>query len=162
MPGDRGRYYYANLIARIYLQSIEEVMGKNGLNANLNMARLPYLIDPYPQGNWGKEFDSADYSALNQALENMCGPRGGMGLALRAGRASFARGLQGFGALHNMGDVEEKSSASRRLRALPAVRVFVNFLYTKIPLGRCRMNLCRMNLCRMNLCRMNLMGGDDG
>jgi hypothetical protein len=48
--------------------------------------------------------------------------------------------------------VEEKSSASRRLRALPAVMIFVNFLYTKILLGRCRMNLCRMNL----------MGGDDG
>lgn len=91
MPGDRGRYHYANLIARIYLQSMEQVMGKDGLNAILNMARLPYFIDHYPLGNWEKEFDFADYSALNQVLEDMYGPRGGRGLALRAGRALFAR-----------------------------------------------------------------------
>ncbi len=108
VPGERGRYYYANLIARIYLQAMEEVMGKNGLNAILNMAKLPRLIDDYPPGNWDKQFDFADYSALNQALEDMYGPRGGRGLALRAGRASFARGLQGFGALHNMGDLALK------------------------------------------------------
>jgi predicted hydrocarbon binding protein len=108
VPGERGRYYYANLIARIYLQAMEEVMGKNGLNAILNMAKLSNLIDDYPPDNWRKEFDFADYSALNQALEDMYGPRGGRGLALRAGRASFARGLQGFGALHNMGDLALK------------------------------------------------------
>jgi hypothetical protein len=108
VSGERGRYYYANLIARIYLQAMEEVMGKNGLNAILNMAKLSQLIDSYPPDNWSKEFDFADYSALNQALEDMYGPRGGRGLALRAGRASFARGLQGFGALHNMGDLALK------------------------------------------------------
>ena len=108
MPGERGKYYYANLIARIYLQAMEEVMGKNGLNAILNMAKLSHLIDGFPPENWDKEFDFADYAALNQALENMYGPRGGRGLALRAGRASFARGLQGFGALHDMGDLALK------------------------------------------------------
>jgi hypothetical protein len=108
VPGERGRYYYANLIARIYLQAMEEVMGKNGLNAILNMASLSHLIGNYPPANWDKSFDFADYSALNQALEDMYGPRGGRGLALRAGRASFARGLQGFGALHNVGDLALK------------------------------------------------------
>jgi predicted hydrocarbon binding protein len=108
VPGERGKYYYANLIARIYLQAMEEVMGKNGLNAILHMAKLSHLIDNYPPSNWEKEFDFADYSALNQALEDMYGPRGGRGLSLRAGRASFARGLQGFGALHNMGDLALK------------------------------------------------------
>jgi predicted hydrocarbon binding protein len=108
VPGERGKYYYANLIARIYLQAMEEVMGKNGLNAILHMAKLSHLIDHYPSPTWEKGFDFADYSALNQALEDMYGPRGGRGLALRAGRASFARGLQGFGALHNMGDLALK------------------------------------------------------
>jgi predicted hydrocarbon binding protein len=108
VPGERGKYFYANLIARIYLQAMEEVMGKNGLNAILHMAKLSSLIDNYPPANWEKDFDFADYSALNQALEDMYGPRGGRGLALRAGRASFARGLQGFGALHNMGDLALK------------------------------------------------------
>lgn len=108
MAGEKGQNYYANLIARIYLQAMEEVMGKNGLNAILNMAKLSHLIDNYPPGNRDKEFDFSDFSALNQALEDMYGPRGGRGLALRAGRASFARGLQGFGPLHNMGDLALK------------------------------------------------------
>jgi hypothetical protein len=108
VAGERGRFFYANLIARIYLQAMEEVMGRNGLNAILNMAKLSGLIDNFPPSNWEKGFDFADYSALNQALEDMYGPRGGRGLALRAGRASFSRGLQGFGPLHNMGDLALK------------------------------------------------------
>ena len=36
MAGERGRYFYANLIARIYLQAMEEVIGKYSLNAILD------------------------------------------------------------------------------------------------------------------------------
>jgi hypothetical protein len=43
-----------------------------------------------------------------QALEEMYGPRGGRGLALRAGRAGFARGLQGFGPLIGASDLAFK------------------------------------------------------
>jgi hypothetical protein len=98
-------YFYPNKIARIFLLAMEEIMGKNGLNAVLNMAKLSYLIDNYPPDNLDKEFDFAAFTALNQALEEMYGPRGGRGLALRGGRASFARGLQGFGALAGVGDL---------------------------------------------------------
>jgi hypothetical protein len=97
--------YYPNLIARIYLEAMEEIMGKNGLNAILNLAGLSHLIDNYPPPNLNKAFDFADYSALNGALEEMYGLRGGRGLQLRAGRASFARGLQGLGALSGVGDL---------------------------------------------------------
>ena len=38
----------------------------------------------------------------------MYGPRGGRGLALRAGRASFARALQSFGAMAGVGDLAFK------------------------------------------------------
>ena len=101
-------FYYPNRIARIYLQAMEEVMGKNGLNAILNMAGLQNLMDNYPPENLEREFDFADYSALNGALEEMYGPRGGRGLALRAGRASFAQGLRNFGALAGAGDLAFK------------------------------------------------------
>jgi hypothetical protein len=101
-------HYYPNRIARIYLLAMEEIMGKNGLNAVLNMAKLSNLIDNYPPDNLDKEFDFSAYSSLNGALEEMYGPRGGRGLALRAGRASFARGLQGFGALAGVGDLAFK------------------------------------------------------
>jgi predicted hydrocarbon binding protein len=95
-------------MARIWLQAMEEVMGKNGLNAILNMAGLQQLIDHYPPENLDRQFDFADFSALNGALEEMYGPRGGRGLALRAGRATFANGLKGFGALAGVGDLAFK------------------------------------------------------
>ncbi|MBI4631658.1 MAG: 4-vinyl reductase [Chloroflexi bacterium] len=87
---------------------MEEVMGKNGLNAILNMASLQRLIDNYPPEDLEREFDFSDYSALHAALEEMYGPRGGRGLALRAGRATFAQGLKNFGALAGVGDMAFK------------------------------------------------------
>lgn len=107
-PIPKSGLHYPNNIARIYLQAMEEVMGKNGLNAILNMANLNNLVDHYPPNNLNREFDFADYSALNAALEEMYGPRGGRGLALRAGRASFAQGLRHFGALAGAGDLAFK------------------------------------------------------
>jgi hypothetical protein len=105
---EKSGFYYPNKIARIYLLAMEEIMGKNGLNAVLNMAKLSNLIDNYPPDNLDKQFDFTEYSALNAALEEMYGPRGGRGLALRAGRASFARGLQSLGAMAGAGDLAFK------------------------------------------------------
>jgi len=101
-------YYYANKFARIALQAYEEVMGKNGLNAILNLASLDHLVDNYPPDNLEREFDFADFTSLHVALEEMYGPRGGRGLALRAGRATFNDALKSFGALAGVGDLAFK------------------------------------------------------
>jgi hypothetical protein len=98
-------YYYTNMIVRFTLEAMEEIMGKNGLNAILNLAGLSHLIDNYPPTNLDKEFDFADYSSLMGALEEMYGPRGGRGLQLRAGRVGFARGGQKMGAMVGVGDL---------------------------------------------------------
>lgn len=100
--------YYPNKVARIYIQALEDVMGKNGLNAILNLAGLNNLVDNYPADNLERQFDFADFSGLNAALEEMYGPRGGRGLALRAGRAAFASALKNFGALAGAGDLAFK------------------------------------------------------
>jgi predicted hydrocarbon binding protein len=107
-PIPRSEYNYANKMARITIKALEDVMGKNGVNAILNLAHLPQLIDHYPPDNLDKEFNFADFSALNQALEEMYGPRGGRGLALRAGRAAFDDALRNFGALAGVGDLAFK------------------------------------------------------
>lgn len=107
-PIPHSEYNYANKIARIALMALEEVMGKNGLNAILNLAHLPHLIDNLPPDNLEREFNFADFSAVNLALEEMYGPRGGRGLALRAGRAAFADSLRNFGALAGVGDLAFK------------------------------------------------------
>jgi len=107
-PIPKSEYNYANKIVLITLKALEEVMGTNGLNAILNLAHLPHLIDNYPPDNLNREFNFADFSAVNLALEEMYGPRGGRGLALRAGRAAFADALRNFGALAGAGDLAFK------------------------------------------------------
>lgn len=98
------KLFYPNKIVRIYLETLEEVMGRNGLSAVLNLAKLPHLIDNYPPNNLDKAFPFEDFAAINQALEDMYGPRGGRGLALRASRASFDKGLKEFGAVAGVAD----------------------------------------------------------
>jgi predicted hydrocarbon binding protein len=98
-PIPKSGYFYANKFALTMLEALEDVVGKNGLNAVLNMANLSNLIDHYPPKNMAKEFDFADVSAINQAVVEMYGERGGRGLALRAGRATFDEELRSFGAL---------------------------------------------------------------
>lgn len=107
-PISKSGYFYANKMGRIFLKALEDVMGRNGMNAILNMAHLPELIESFPLDNLEKGFDFADLSAVNQALEVMYGSRGGRGLALRAGRATFADGLRNFGALAGVGDLAFK------------------------------------------------------
>jgi predicted hydrocarbon binding protein len=104
-PIPKSGLYYPNKAGLIIIKSLSNVMGKNGLNAILNLAHLSNLIDNYPSDNLGRQFDFADVSAINQALEEMYGPRGGRGLALRAGRATFADVLRNFGALAGAGDL---------------------------------------------------------
>ncbi len=108
MPPEKSGFYYPNKFALIYLNAMEEIMGVNGLNAILNLAGLQEYIGNYPPDNLDKEFDFSYYTALQTALEEMYGPRGGRGLALRAGRASFSEGLKGFGALAGVGDLAFK------------------------------------------------------
>jgi len=104
-PIPKSGYYYPNKAARITLEALLNVMGKNGLNAILNLAHLPQLIDNFPQNNLDRQFDFADFTAINWALEEMYGPRGGRGLALRAGRATFSDVVRNFGALAGVGDL---------------------------------------------------------
>lgn len=104
-PIQKSPYYNTNKFARITLKALEDVMGRNGLNAILNLAHLPELIDCLPPENQERGFNFADFSAINQALEEMYGPRGGRGLALRAGRVSFADSLRHYGALAGVGDL---------------------------------------------------------
>jgi hypothetical protein len=130
MPPEKSGFYYPNKFARITIEALEEVMGKNGLNAILHLADLSEIINNYPPDNLEKEFDFAYFTALCVALEEMYGPRGGRGLALRAGRATFADALRGFGALAGVGDLAFKvlPLAAKLKIGLPAMaNIFTQF-----------------------------------
>ncbi len=129
MPGKSG-LYYPNKFARSYLVAMEDVMGKNSLNAVLKMAALTHYADTLPPDNMDLEFDFADFTAINMALEKLYGPRGGRGLALRSGRASFAHGLRGFGAFTGVTDPAFRAlplSLQQRVGLHAMVDIFTHF-----------------------------------
>jgi hypothetical protein len=96
--------YYPNRIARYFFQAMDDVMGQGGLNMLLKLAGLESYTGKVPPDDLKREFDFASMSALNAALEEMYGPRGGRGMALRIGRACFSQGIKKFGALAGVKD----------------------------------------------------------
>lgn len=108
LPGvltNEWQFFYPNKMGRIVLLAMEEVMGRNGVNAILNLARLKNLVNSYPPNNFDRQFSFEEVGAIQQALEDMYGPRGARGLALRAGRACFKYGLKEFGPVLGIADL---------------------------------------------------------
>ena len=91
------QYFYPNRMGRIILLSMEEVIGRNGINAVLNLASLPKLIANYPPDDTKLDFPFSMVSNLTEVLEQVYGPHGGRGLALRVGRACFNYGIRQYG-----------------------------------------------------------------
>lgn len=119
--------YYPNKMGRIYLTALQDVMGKNGINAILHLAELDEFINNYPPDNLDKQFDFVYIASLHEALETIYGARGGRGLEQRAGRALFSDGLRTFGALAGVGDLAFKvlPLATKLKIGLPVVaRIF--------------------------------------
>jgi len=102
---DGAGYHLPNKMGRIVLLSLDEVMGRIGVNAILNQAHLQHRIDNYPANNFDKEFSFQELGQLLLALDEMYGPRGGRGLARRAGQACFRHGVRDFGPMLGIADL---------------------------------------------------------
>lgn len=89
-------YHYPNRMGRIILLSMEEVMGVNGVNAVLKLASHTSLIENYPSDDTQPNFPFSTVSNLGETLEQVYGPHGGRGLALRIGRACFNYGVRQY------------------------------------------------------------------
>jgi hypothetical protein len=74
-PIPKSGLYYPNKIARIAMLAFEQVMGKNGMNAILNLANLPGWIDKYPPDNLEKQFEFSDFSSIQGVGRNVWAPR---------------------------------------------------------------------------------------
>lgn len=126
---DKSGYLYPNRAGRIYLQALEDVMGRNGVSAILNLAGLETWIDNYPPNDMQRGIDFAELSAINGALDELYGPRSGRGMARRAGWATFDQVLRNFGALAGVSDIAFKVlPLARKIRiGLPVLaRVFAH------------------------------------
>lgn len=89
-------YHYPQKMGRIILLGMEEVIGKGGMDAVLDLSALNDLQSSAINE---RTFSFEIVSQLHQALEKVYGPRGGRGLALRTGRASFKYGIKEYGSM---------------------------------------------------------------
>jgi hypothetical protein len=89
LPIEKSGYFYPNKGALIFLKYLEEEMGENGVSAILQIADLEEWINKYPPDDLSRAVDFAHYAAVLGALDEMYGPRSGLGIARRAGWATF-------------------------------------------------------------------------
>lgn len=101
-------YFNTNRYARIFLESIQEIIGEHGLNSILNYAGLSSLIDNFPPDNLDRAFDFANFSLINQALTEIYGERGGRGISLRIGKITFDDVLKDYGSMAGVGELDFK------------------------------------------------------
>ena len=92
------KFYLTNRYARIILGGYEETLGRDRLARALSQARLESWLAEYPLDDLDLGVDFVSFPALDMALEEMYGRRGGCGLAIRAGRAAVPELLHAFGA----------------------------------------------------------------
>jgi predicted hydrocarbon binding protein len=97
--------YYPNNMGRFVFIALEELLGRNGLNAVLNLAGLSRFINNYPPNNMEKRFSFAHYAAVNKAIEDFYGARGSKGLLLRVGKVSLTHALGMYTAFAGIGNL---------------------------------------------------------
>jgi predicted hydrocarbon binding protein len=107
-PIPKSGYTYPNRLVLIFLQAMEDVMGKNGVSAILNLGGLVAWNDRYPPDDLERGVDFAEFSAINAALEVMYGPRGGHGLARRSAWATFDKMLPSLSTIAGMADLPQR------------------------------------------------------
>lgn len=89
-------FFYPNRMGRIVLTAMEDIMGRHGVNATLNLAGLEARVDNYPPNNLDKAFAFRELSLIQESLDEMFGSRAGRALALRTGRETFKYALKDF------------------------------------------------------------------
>lgn len=94
-----GSFYYPQKMGKIILQGMEEVMGTSGVSGVLRLGSLENITQNYSVTSNELTFSFETVSAIQTAFELAYGPRGGRGIALRVGRASFKYGLKEYGSL---------------------------------------------------------------
>lgn len=98
-------YHYPNRMGRIILMSLEEIIGRSGVNSVLSRMDLNEYIGNYPPHNQELNFPFRHVSLILSGLETIYGPHGGQGIALRGGRSCFLYGLREFGPLFGLTDL---------------------------------------------------------
>ncbi len=92
-------YHRSSRLGQIVFEGVEEIIGRSGVRDLLNTGPLARFYRE--ERNSAENVDlspASEVSAIQSALEETYGQRGGRGIALRAGRASFKYILRQYGA----------------------------------------------------------------
>ncbi len=95
-------YFYPERMGRIIMLAMEEVIGKDAVRSVFNLSSLASYADEYPEARPEKTFPFKAVTQLQESLEQVFGPQGGRGTALRIGRACFQYGLREYGSMLGM------------------------------------------------------------
>ena len=122
-------FYYPNVWGLSILSALEEILGKNGVSAALNLAGLSNYVNNYPPDNIKKEFPFEAVSKLQQALWDMNGSRGAQVLAVRSGESTFNYSLEKFGKVQQAGAAAMKVG-TLHMRIKAGLMFFAKFFNT--------------------------------
>ncbi|MBU6997959.1 MAG: hypothetical protein HXS41_11970 [Theionarchaea archaeon] len=75
-----------NTLMRVYLDTIQNILGSQGLNSVLNYGGLEKYINNLPPDNDELEIPREDLRKLHQSLIDLFGEKGARGILLRIGR----------------------------------------------------------------------------
>jgi len=120
------QYFYPNIWGRSILTSAEEILGKNGVNALLNLAKLRDYIGNYPPDTIKKEFPFEHVSKLQQGLYDMYGSRGARVFATRGGERTFSHSLSKYDRVQKAAQVA-MSVGSTEVRHRVGLQFFSKF-----------------------------------
>lgn len=108
----------SHLLVQVAQEGMKEIIGQAGVNAVFNLELRKSEETGSEPVNLEDGVSFGELASLQAALEELYGPRGGRGVALRAGRASFPYFLREFGLLSGLMDMDFRLLPARlRLRA---------------------------------------------
>ena len=81
----------ANGVIRLYLDSVESIMGTNGVRALLNYTKMTYLWKNKPDYSFEKNYTDSEYSALITNLYQILGTGGAKAVFRQLGKAIAER-----------------------------------------------------------------------
>ncbi len=98
--------HQSSRLSQIVFEGVEEIIGRSGMHAVLHTGLMARFYQG-ERGLAGKGVPPAapEVSAFQSSLEEMYGKRGGRGIALRAGRASFKYVLRSYGSSLGLTDL---------------------------------------------------------
>ncbi len=123
-PIPASQRYYPNQIARIYLDSIEKIVGAPAMPGFLRECGLERYLEALPPYNLSRQFDFSHFSMLTSGLEEAeAAGTIPTGSTAEAGRLCFKAGLKGLGGVAAFGQ------AAMGLQVLPsALKIKIGLL----------------------------------